>query len=196
MDENNDLVLDLLEYYRSAGIDLIHVLDDPVFVNLPIRAKIAAIQSHAQDILHGTPNALSASDKRALITRTALMTAKGAIAGGAAGAALGAATRLGSNTMPVAFGALAGALAGLGGATLDATTNIANRASVKHQLQATATNPTTVNALGVLSSARIAQMQNAYLKEIAKEVSGPLHDTISETALRRHVQGYMTNLNK
>jgi uncharacterized membrane protein len=163
---DQQVVASLLAFYKQQGMDLSYVLDDPIFVKLPLAARVAAIKKHAQEIVDGTSPGFNKIDRNAILTHAA----KSIIAGGFTGASLGAAW---GSTVPgfkpkntAVIGALAGATAGLANSALGRYHDLSARQAVRGQLQAAAADPSDVNAIGALSVQGIHNRQGAARNEI------------------------------
>ena len=163
---DQQVVASLLAFYKQQGMDLSYVLDDPIFIKLPIASKIEAIKKHAQEIVDGTSPGFNKIDRNAILTHAA----KSIIAGGFTGASLGAAW---GSTVPgfsprntAIIGALAGATAGLGNSALGRYHELSARRAVRDQLQAAAENPSDTNAIGALSVQGVHSRQGDARNEI------------------------------
>jgi hypothetical protein len=61
------LIKTLLEQYRQRGIDLYAVIDDPLFVELPLEKKVTLLKQFASHISSGTSRVLTKKDIRSVI---------------------------------------------------------------------------------------------------------------------------------
>ena len=145
------LVAQLIDFYKTRGIDLYYLLDDPIFMKLKLEDKIQAIKEHAHEILEGTPIGPSKLDYRKLRNSIGAGAAVGAFSGAASGVA---ASRLFAkgNFNPIVLGssAIIGAVyGGLNGAWNERK-NLTNRAQIHNQLKRVVEEPTDTNALHTL----------------------------------------------
>lgn len=150
---DEQLVLALIKAYRDRGIELSHILDDPLFLKLPARSKIQAIQNHAKEIHEGTSSAFTGTDYKRIGTNAIFSGIAGAATGATLGSQLAAAFPYGMNKYS---GGLTGALL-LGGAgalagTIKSMGSVDNRRALRNQLSKVSDDPSIENAIGVLST--------------------------------------------
>lgn len=184
------VVAALLQFYKSQGVDLHYVLDDPVFASLSLQGKVAAIKAHAKEIVDGTSPGYSPLDRKMLISRAMRMGVQGGLAGATAGAALSAATR-GFKYAPVVIGGLTGLGAGIASGFLERKQEINAKKSIRNQLQAVASNPTDANALGALSIRGIHTRQSGPAEEAYAILRDRANASIAPDALRARIGAHM-----
>jgi len=170
---DEQLVLALIKAYKDRGIDMSYILDDPIFSKLPAPSRIKAIQTHARELHSGVPSNLTGSDYGRLASSTVFTALPGALAGWGIGSALASQIPWGVNKYSgAAIGAtvmgLAGALAG----GTKALSSIDDRRQIRNQLDQTARDPSTENAIGVLSTKHMHTSGRDLRDKILEMVSG------------------------
>lgn len=145
--DDAQIVLSLLNFYRSQGIDLHHLLDDPIFNTLSLPTKVQMIKTYAADLAAGITPRLKFSD----LSHSKLDIARSAAAGGLAG--FGAIKALGIKPHPVAVAGatVTGLTFGTGLALMRRLNEVSERRSLKNQLLQVAHNPSDESVLGVLA---------------------------------------------
>lgn len=189
-----EVISGLLQFYKSQGMDLHYMLDDPIFHKLPIQSKVEAIKRHALDIAHGTSPGFGRLERKALITRAITTAVKGAIAGGVAGASIGAVARGAPGHAPLMLGAIAGASAGLFTSAVDTQQSVSGKNAVRNQLLATAANPTDSNALGSLSIRGIHAVNSKHQDYLRSAMMDSAENTISHGRMAGLLEGYVQRL--
>lgn len=174
----NDQILDaLLIYYRNRGVDLVHVLRDPIFSKMDINSKVAFIKRRGDLILQGSSPTMSPSEKSE-VTSSALLAG---ISGGglAAGSVYGLARNAGISGLKGIPQAAAAAVIGGGvvAASLGALSGYfkakelkERRTAVRSQLLSAMRNPTLPNQVGVLSAGSIYDMDSGIMREVGQRV--------------------------
>ena len=161
-----DVVDGLLQFYRSNGIDMTYLLEDPIFQAMPVTQKIAFLKREGGTILQNSSAGLTPAQKKSLVTE--------ALAGGAtgaAGAAFAAAKilskaihnrALGKRTALIYGGLATAAGAGLAGGAgyLRYRQEQQHRNDLRKNLAAVGLSPTTVNAIGVLNASYRSKLNN------------------------------------
>jgi hypothetical protein len=149
---DNEIVLNLLDFYKKKGIDLYRVLDDASFKSLSLNSKLNAIQLYAKKIISGTPSGWTKSDFKGVM--------KDALGYGAMGAAAGAFTSVGAAALynegkvpwdAYVNGAIIGGIGGATGKIFDMAMKMKDRHLILNELHNVAEDPTPGNALNVLT---------------------------------------------
>jgi hypothetical protein len=181
---DNEIVLNLLEFYKKKGIDLYRVLDDPTFKSLSRETQLRAIQMYANKILHGTPSGFGKNDFKSVLKSMFLQAGLGALSGGLAGAGV-AKTFVHGKVPPEAFlgGAIFGATTGLINAGINSVSTISDRNFVRHELNEVSAKPTPSNALNVLTANNIRGIKQQGLKGILDRIRS---DTDKNMEDQRH----------
>lgn len=147
----------LLKHYKSQGIDLYHVLDDPLFSKLPLETKIEAVKANAAHIVEGSKTS-PGFNRPSLWANTAYAAGTGALTGAVLAAHSGFANGTGITPRRLLQGARIGGIAGgITGAFTSGMSVLAdrrNRQAILESLSAVADSPTTENAIGALSASR------------------------------------------
>lgn len=145
------IVLNLLDFYKSKGINLDQILDDPFFKSLSLETKLAAIKKYADTISKGTARGVTKSDIKGIL---ASMIYDGIGAGMAAYGTATAAAKLFNNGKayhaPIAGVGIAGAIAGATIPLLGTIMKSRQREQLHRQLETTAARPTDKNAFNAL----------------------------------------------
>ena len=147
------LVKVLLEKYKHDGVDLYALLDNKLFIDLPLDKKVDLIKKYAAHIKSGTSKALTKKDINALIFETAFA---GITSGILAGQGIKQATSyFAKGTVPV--GALVGAIA-IGAGVSGIASYMGNQRILKNKqaiikkLSEVEKDPSDENAIRVLST--------------------------------------------
>lgn len=147
----------LLKHYKSQGIDLYHVLDDPLFSKLPLETKIEAVKANAAHIVEGSRPSYGMSASNIL---------KKVLSSSLGGALTGMTINMGNSLMsgrsltPGTFklgagiGSLAGALTGAVTGVLDESTRSAQHDAMIRALREVEKTPSFDTAVGALSASR------------------------------------------
>jgi hypothetical protein len=163
---DNEVILSLLNLYKSKGIDLHYLLDSSIFVRLPMATQIAMIKQYAGQIAAGMHTGFGKPEVR----RAMWDVVPAGIAGGATGyaAAKGIAAAAGRSVHPlaIALAALTGAGIGTGVAYMRNADAVADKDSLKRQLELTAKHPSSSNALHALEMNNIAKGNRSYEREV------------------------------
>lgn len=162
---DDQLVLALINSYKSRGIDLSRMLDDPLFDKLPAASKIKAIQQYAGPLHEGVSGRFGKSDFGRMAVNATLGGATGALTGYGLGRSLAAHAAGGVTPLR---GALTGAaILGLSGAVaggIKALSSVDDRRAIKNGLSQAQQNPSLENAIGVLSTRHMTSSSRS-LKE-------------------------------
>ena len=185
----------LIEFYRQQGVDLHHVLDDPVFQSLKLQEKVNALKEHAAEIVAGTHPGFNKSDRQLLAARALRYGLQGGIAGATAGAALGAVARGAKPYIPALLGAVTGISAGLAGGLIESRQNAAQRKAVYAQLRALSKSPTDANAIGVLSTKGVYGLQNTLRQEAYAALRENAANAVSQDRIRNTIERHLSLLN-
>ena len=188
------VVSSLLAFYKQQGMDLAYVLDDPVFIKLPLSAKVDAIRTHAKEIAEGTSPGFNKIDRGAILSHAARSIISGALTGGSLGAALGAGVEGFDPKNTALIGAVAGAAAGIGGSTIARLQEVTARNAIRNHLLHTAENPTDANAIGALSIRGIHQRQNAGVDSILQGIQSAADKATSAESLSAPIGYYIHKL--
>jgi len=172
---DNEIVMNLLDFYKRKGIDLYKVLDDPTFKSLGRDTQLKALQMYANHILAGTPQGFSKNDFRSVLKNTLMQAGIGAVSGGATAFGLSKAFRGGSVPAEALlaggiFGGMSGAFSGILGAVGRAN----DRRFMRSELETLTNTPTPGHALNVLTANHIRAGQleptNKVLEAVREKV--------------------------
>lgn len=188
---DEQLVLALITSYKSRGVDMSALLDDPLFSKLSPSTKVKAIQAHAEALHAGVNPGLSKVDYGSITANVISDGIKGGIAGATIGAALRAAHPGGSSAFSaIATGAGLMAFAGGLAGGLKTLNGIQDRRSIKAALDTARANPTPENAIGVLSTNHMHKpgrsLREALLARIGDETKGFMQDRVQPTLIAQH----------
>lgn len=164
MDENQ-VILSLLDLYKSKGLDLHYLLDSPLFNSLPVQSRIAMIRKYAGDIAAGTSSGFGPSEIRRALWDVIPATITGAAAGFGTAKAVASTVGRAAHPLAVALAALTGAGVGTGVAYLRNAGAVADKDNLKRQLEMTASHPTTENALQAIEMNNLAKRNRNYERE-------------------------------
>lgn len=146
------IVLNLLDFYKSKGINLEQILDDPMFKQLSLDTKILAIKKYANAISENVKRGLTKRDVSSIVGS---MIYDGIAAGATAYGTAAATSKLfaGGRIHPatVAGVGLAGAIAGAALPVIRTVNKIRERNKFYDQLKSTAENPTDRNAFHTIA---------------------------------------------
>lgn len=177
---DNEIVLNLLDFYKDKGIDLYRVLDDPTFKALSRDTQLRAIQMYAKRILDGTPKVASKQDIKSMLKGIMLQTVGGAASGGLAAYGLSKAFHGGTVPMEsIASGAVFGGLTGVFGGGLGILGKLNDRSFMRSQLQTAADTQTPGSALNVITANHIKGTQGELFKKLIDKTT-----TDAETHLK------------
>lgn len=191
---DQQVVSSLLAFYKQQGMDLSYVLDDPIFLKLPLTSKVEAIKNHAQEIVDGTSPGFNRIDRHAILARTARSIVTGGLTGASLGAALGAGVPGFDPRRTAIIGAVTGAASGLGSAVLSRAQELTSRKAVRNQLEAAAADPTDINAIGALSVKGIHGRQGAAREQIIQSLQEAAGKATSAEGLAPQIQYYIHQL--
>lgn len=147
------LVKVLLEKYKHDGVDLYALLDNKMFIDLPLEKKVNLIKKYAEHIKSGTSKGLTKKDINALIFETAFA---GITSGILAGQGIKHATKYLTNGK-VPMGALIGAIA-IGAGVSGIASYMGNKRLIKNKqtilkkLSDVERDPSDENAIKVLTT--------------------------------------------
>lgn len=146
------IVLNLLDFYKSRGINMDQILDDPLFKSLSLETKLKAIKQYANIISEGTPRGITKKDLSGILSS---MIYDGVSTGIAAYGTAAAASKLFSNGKiygPAVIGVgLAGAIAGAAIPALSTFAKRNERETFHNQLDKTVEDPSDRNAFHTLA---------------------------------------------
>lgn len=186
----NDQILDaLLIYYKNRGVDLVHVLRDPIFSKMDVNSKISFIKRRGDLILKGSSPGMADSEKREISTNALIsgISGGGLAAGGiyslARGA--GAAKFMGvpqAAAAAVIGGAVVGGTLGTLSGYMKAQELRDRRTAVRQQLLTAIKSPTLPNQVGVLSSGATYDLVSGPGSEIRNLVRSTVDKSIGQRA--------------
>lgn len=175
---DDQIVAALITSYKNRGVDMSHLLTDPVFRSLPVQSQIQALQSHASELEAGISSGLNREDVGHTVAQGLSTGLKGALLGGSLGTLI-AASRPG-NLTPVK-GALIGAgmLGGLGALMSGFHTEgrVRDRREVKNALKGLSEASSPVPSVTLLSGAHAQQESKNLKQEILNRIAGDLHQS-------------------
>ena len=198
---SNEIITNLIAFYKKQGVDLSYILEDPIFEKLPLAEKIKIIKNHAGEIHAGT-NPNWTPDERASVISGGIMGSMAGLGAGAAGALLGEkllhtvsansgielASQMAKNKAylaTVAGGILVGAGLGVGVNWLKERNRVRARQALRDQLGAISKNPNLENTLGALSIKSTfersheldKQLSQAIAQKVMSDIGGDAHKT-------------------
>lgn len=150
---DNEIVLNLLDFYKRKGVDLHKVLDDHTFKSLSRDSQLQAIKMYAERILAGTSQNFGKNDFKKMLKDMLVFGAMGAVAGGFS--SLGVAKTFHNGKVPLQAIINGGVIGAVGaGATklLDTVGRLKDRSMIVDELHHVVQNPTSGNALNVLTA--------------------------------------------
>lgn len=145
------LINALIASYKERGIDLYALVDDPLFVSLPLEKKVEMIKKYAQQIVDGTTRNFSKEDLKAALKDAALSGTATGLA--SAAGVVGALSHYHKGKIPwgsTAIGLGIGAGVGAIGSLLEAKKIYSQRMGMVNSLQNLSKNPTDENAINTL----------------------------------------------
>lgn len=169
---DNEIVLNLLEFYKDKGIDLYKVLDDPTFKHLKRETQLRAIQVYAQKILDGTPKVASKKDIRGMLTNALLQTVGGAASGALTG--FGLAKAFHGGTVPaeaIVSGAVFGGITGAFGGGIGIMGRLNDRSFMRAHLQDAVDRPSPGTALNVITANHVKGTQGEIFKKLLDKIT-------------------------
>ena len=177
---DEQIILDLLAFYKRKGTNLSYLLDDPLFEKLPLKFKVEFMRKHAKIILDGSHSSVSLGDIGQVVSSAALGATTGAIAG------LTAVKALSSPTLTPGFAGKYGiGVGGAGGLLLGVIRGyepIARRKAMRASLEEAVNNPSISNSVGLLSSNKIHSVnsvtRNSILNNVASTMNQNTRDMI------------------
>lgn len=174
----NQIVLSLLNFYKSEGLDLHFILDDPIFNSLSLQTKIDMIKKYAGDIQRGMTPGFTPAERRSILREALGQGVMGAITGiGATSAA--AKLFSGGRIAPhaIAAGALTGALSGAAVGAVRRMQSQNQKKQLRQYLQNVAENPTDEGAISVIAK-RSLQTRSAN-PDLQNKIIGKIGDMFS-----------------
>lgn len=195
---DDQIVLALIASYKSRGIDMSAMLDDPLFDKLPAAVKIKAVKDHAGTLSQGTASGYRKVDYTRIGANALLSMPQGALTGAGIGAALATPGKYGVNSM---HGALVGALlTGAAGAISGymASSEEANRReAIKNALEVAAKDRSVETAVSALTTSHANASSATLRKNILDRISGIVgmnaERSIGPVLSAQH--SYLTSLN-
>lgn len=194
------LIKQLIKSYREQGIDLYALLDDPLFVRLPLETKVKAIKKFAKDIAEGTSRGVTKSDVRAVIKDVTMAGIVGAAAGG--GTAMAAASHFvggpfNQGKLPykaIGAGAIISGLSFAASTAMSAAKIHKDRNQILDKIYNVIDNPTDENAIDVLHTRNNQVAPNTSMaatsaaETLIKNKIGQIPQTIMGTLVPAHVK--------
>jgi uncharacterized protein YcfJ len=185
---DNKLVAQLIAFYKSRGIDLHYLLDDPYFTSMKLEDQVRVIKENAEELEHGSRSTtynISKFDwtkyKRGVMEGTVA----GALAGGSVGMQLKGFSR--ASILPTltaaAMGAGAGALSSIVLKAIDSEKGIQQRIAINNALKNVVKDPSDETAFRVLL---IRNAQKANLEGVGH----PVADFIRKNQEDARTRGY------
>jgi hypothetical protein len=203
---NEDIISSLVAYYKRTGVDMTALLGDPTWQSMKVYDKIEAIKKYAGEIHAGSSESLTPGEKKYYAT-SALLNAwpvlPAALTLGLKGSLRGVLPGLHAST--VLKVGLGGAVIGVGVgsmlAYMQAKQALAHRQAVRDNLENVMKDPTTTNAIGVLSADNIHQRNtltsNLILQRVRKEMEENFKpDEFVMDHYAEHAQNEIKHLNK
>jgi hypothetical protein len=188
----NDIVLNLLRFYKSEGIDLHQILDDPIFIKLSLQTKIQMIKSHAEQIKEGTTEGISKADLKHAGTSALFHGILGAMSGAAASAAA-AKLFAGGRISPAAIvlGSAPGFGFGLAMSALQNAGKYQNRNKIRHYLGDVARDQDDYSAIRVLAKSnlnRASGLSHPAFNKFLERIENNTDERSKEVALKQTVE--------
>lgn len=163
------LIKQLLKNYQQQGIDLYALVDDPLFVRLPLETKVKVIKKYADELAAGTTRSFTKTDIRNIIKDVSLASLAGAGIGSLS--AIAAARHytgglMDGGKLPWKSIGIAGLISGglfAAGTAREAVKLRQYRNQIADQLHETSKNPTDENAIKVLITRNDQVAPNPYI---------------------------------
>lgn len=174
---NEDIIASLVAYYQRTGVDMTSLLGDPVFQSMKMREKVEAIKTFAGVLHDGSRDGLSPVAKKELLLDAAWKTGFAVVP---AIAAIGWKSTnpfllKGVHNKTLLGVSLGGVVMGLGAAGihsyLTSRDAIDNKARLRANLENVVNNPSTTNAVGVLSADAIARQNRSLSSMLLHRIS-------------------------
>jgi hypothetical protein len=176
---NEDIISSLVAYYKRTGVDMTSLLGDPTFQSMKVKDKIGAIKIYARDIHDGSTDALTSPEKKSIsytaianawpiIPAIATLALQGPITGLLPG--VKSKTLIGLGIGGAALGLAVGGMKGY----IQARQARDYREGLRRNLANVVQNPTTTNAIGVLSLGNIRNNQFSFGSALGNTASGEL----------------------
>lgn len=144
------VINDLINFYRSKGLNVTGVLDNPIFTSLSTQTKVQIIKNHAEALSTGG-HGLTSAEKRGLAVSAAIRAVEGAALGIAASKAVSAARGDPYHGgYGVSAGAAFGLVGGLGALAYKAMKIQARRKTSEDAMRLVHANPSDATALAAL----------------------------------------------
>lgn len=193
---DNEIVLNLLDFYKKRGIDLYKVLDDPTFKSLSRDTQLRAIQMYANRILHGTPSGFGRNDFKSMLNSTLMNMVTGAASG--AVTAFGVAKTIKGGSVPpeaIFAGAMFGGVSGAFSSGIGTLGKIRERNFIRGELHNAVENPTPSNALNVITANTMRASAGENIKKLLDKAttSGEKH---IEEGSKEQVKFFVEEANK
>lgn len=157
---NEDIVAALVAYYKRTGVDMTSLLGDPSFMSLKTVDKIEAIKKYAGELHDGSSSEMGSTEKKNIAVEAAVhawpvIPATLALATSTIGQNLLPGVKKLTLTQTAAGGLVLGL--GLGGVLAYAKVRQAqaHRDAIRRNLANVARDPSTMNAIGVLSTSNV-----------------------------------------
>lgn len=187
---NEQIVFSLISYYKNKGIDLSHVLSDPVFQSLKMPDRIEAIKRHASEIIQGSNHDISKVGRDALKADVLIGISTGIGAGITAKAlakeimykSVPHTTQVFSHVKPnlvawgatIGVGALVGGMAGYMSGSISAADARDRRKALLRSVHEVSKNPSTENAIGVFSHIGQVERENVFRNKILNRIASDI----------------------
>ncbi len=156
---DNQVILSLLNFYKNEGIDLHYLLDDPLFVKLPLSLRIEMIKNNAKQIHQGMSGSMTRRDWNVLGKD---MLFQGILGGmtGAAAAATTAKLFVGGKIAPaaIALAVSSGVGSGLGLSLLRNYGRTSERKNLRTYVEKVVENPSDQAAFDVIVKRNLQRM--------------------------------------
>lgn len=172
------IILSLIAFYKEQGIDLHHLLDDPIFNSFPVAKKVELIKQYAAQLHNGIHNGFSRDE----LKRSGKSILGKALLGGLMGRSVGAVAakafsggRMGPMAIPI--GMISGASTGAAYALLGSYDQLSDKRRMRNQLAEVARKKTDDSALRALAlrSLQIRKPSNELADVLKKveDITGP-----------------------
>lgn len=178
-------------FYKSRGVDMTYMLGDPIFQRLPIEDRVAAIKEHAATILAGTPEKLNREERGMVWGETGL----GALTGAGVGFSIGKFAlshphlkdlipKSKALALASGFALLGGAASGALIGRLKSDQLYGGRQALRSSLHSAAINPSTTNAIGVLSTSPLYSITSVNRHSLINAAMGKLRGDLGDNLKR------------
>lgn len=195
---DEQVVLSLISFYKKEGIDLHNILDDPLFISLPLASKVQAIKKFAGDIKENMGKGVSMADTKGLMSTIIYSAIGGGITGFSAGAATSKLFKGGINPFESALmGAGVGIGAGAASFALDSVKRINDKRRLRAYLTELSESPSDENAFNTIAlrNRQVGAKPSPYYTKLVDKAYGVAEEKAKTVGMQESVK-HNTDLGK